>query len=118
MRILVVEDELGSARLLSVILERSGHEVVTEHDGRSGLARAKSFQPDAVISDIGLPQLNGYELAAELRRDEQFKHSLLIAVSGYGQPSDKERAKAAGFDHHMTKPCDIEQLKALLAAAT
>jgi two-component system CheB/CheR fusion protein len=115
MRILVVEDHLDSAKLFSAMLTHYGHEVRTASSGRAGLTQAKTFRPDAIISDIGLPDLTGYEVARGLRKLDNFKDTLLIALSGYGQPLDVETAKAAGFDHHMTKPCNFEQLEALLS---
>ena len=116
MRILVIEDNRDAAVMLTAILTRRGHEVRTAYSGRSGLVQAKVLMPDAVISDIGLPDITGYEIAQELRKDEPFKDTLLIALSGYGQPLDVETAKAAGYDHHMTKPCDIDRLIALLSS--
>ena len=116
MRILVVEDNRDSAAMLTGVLRHAGHEVRTTYSGRSGLIQAKAFQPEAIVSDIGLPDLTGYELAQELRKEERFKETLLIALSGYGQPLDVETAKAAGFNHHMTKPCNIKKLTALLSS--
>jgi two-component system CheB/CheR fusion protein len=115
MRILIVEDHLDSAQLFSAMLAHYGHEVRSASSGRAGLIQAKSYEPEAIIADIGLPDLTGYELAKELRKQERFKSTILIALSGYGQPLDVETAKAAGFDHHMTKPCNFEQLEALLS---
>ena len=116
MRILVVEDNHDSAALLTLLLKKKGYEVRTVHDGRSGLAEAGAFQPDAIISDIGLPDLNGYEFARQLRLIDAFKDTPLIAISGYGQPSDVEKAIDSGFDHHLLKPYGIEELVALLTA--
>ena len=116
MRILVVEDHAELAKLYSAWLMRNGHEVRTVYDGRDAVDQAADFQPDAVISDIGLPELNGYEVAMELRKQEQFKSTLLIALTAYGNPLDVETAKAAGLDHHLTKPCDFQELKALLSS--
>jgi CheY-like chemotaxis protein len=97
------------------MLTHYGHEVRTASSGRAGLTQAKSFQLDVVISNIGLPDLTGYEVARGLRKLDNFKNTLLIALSGYGQRLDVESAKAAGFDHHMMKPCNSERLEALLS---
>ena len=113
---MLVDDNLEAARLMSKLLTRCGHEVLTADNGRSGINQAVTFQPKAVISDIGMPELTGYDLARELRNLEPFKDTLLIALSGYGQPLDVETAITAGFDYHMTKPCDFDQLKALLVS--
>ena len=115
MRILVVEDHADLAKLFSAWLMRNGNEVRTVYSGEAALVEAASFRPDAVICDIGLPDLTGYGVAIELRKQEQYKRTLLIALTAYGRPLDIEAAKAAGFDHHMTKPCDFGELKALLS---
>ena len=116
MRILVVEDHADLAKVFSAWLMHKGHEVRTVYSGGAALVEAASFRPDAVISDIGLPDLNGYGLAIELRKQKQFESTLLIALTAYGRPLDIEAAKTAGFDHHMTKPCDFGELKTLLSS--
>jgi CheY-like chemotaxis protein len=79
------------------------------------LALAASFLPEVIILDIGLPGINGYELASRLRSRPEFGSPLLIALTGYGQEDDRERSRAAGFSHHLTKPADLEELQRLLA---
>ena len=118
MRILLVEDHFDSAQLFTAILKKTGHEVRTVHSGRAGVLEAKSSNPEVIISDIGLPDLNGYELAKQVRAQEQFKTTLMIAITGYGQPEDVDQALAAGFDHHMLKPIDWDKLRRLLDAHT
>ena len=114
MRILLVEDHFDSAQLFTAILKKTGHEVRTVHSGRSGVLEAKSGNPEVIISDIGLPDLNGYELAKQIRAQKQFKDTLMIAITGYGQPEDVDQALAAGFNHHMLKPVDWNKLNGLL----
>jgi len=112
-RILLVDDNTDTANLLVRLLTRRGHLVCTAHDGLAGLQAAHDFQPDIVLLDIGLPGLDGYALARRLRV-EGFAHTLLIAISGYAQESDRTLAREAGFDHHFSKPVDFEDLLALL----
>src|SRR5437667_312179 len=103
-RVLVVEDSWDFAESLRSILEVAGHEIEVVADGEGALAKAMSFRPDIVLCDIGLPgKLDGNAVAAAIRSDPTYGAPYLIALSGYGQPSDKARAQAAGFDRHVTK---------------
>lgn len=115
-RILVVDDNRDAAETLAHLLALQGHEVRTAHDGENGLEVANAWSPDAVLLDIGMPGLDGYEVARRLRAQPATASGdlLLIAVTGYGQPSDVERAREAGFDHHFTKPVDFGELRATL----
>jgi PAS domain S-box-containing protein len=113
LRILVIEDNLDTAKVQELLLKKHGHEVTVAHDGPAGLEAAQAFRPQAVLVDIGLPLLNGYEVASRLR-EQGFSRELLVAVSGYGQLEDRERSRAAGFDHHLVKPVNHEDLLALL----
>jgi CheY-like chemotaxis protein len=114
-RILVIEDNLDSAEVLQTFLEIHGHEISVNYDGANGLENARQNNPDVVICDINLSgDLDGYDVAAELRRNEQTKTIFLIALSGYGRIEDKEKSKAAGFDHHFVKPTDFDALLELL----
>ncbi len=115
LRILVVDDNVDMAKSLGTLLEQAGHTITTAHDGLEALATARSFQPDAIVLDIGLPGLDGYRVAEALRREPAFTHVRLVAVSGYGQDEDRRRAKAAGFDYHLVKPVDLSQLVTALA---
>ncbi len=121
-RILLVEDNLDSAALLAELLGLWGHEVRTVHDGVAALAAAAGFRPDVVLLDIGLPGMDGYEVARRLRKTEAESTGglsgriLLAALTGYGQESDKKKAREAGFDHHFTKPVDLATLRALLGS--
>jgi signal transduction histidine kinase/DNA-binding response OmpR family regulator len=113
-RILVVDDNGDAADATSVLLELSGHEVKTVGDGMDALAAAPIFAPDVVLLDIGLPGMDGYEVAVFLRGLPETRSSCLIALTGYGQPADRARAREAGFDHHLTKPADPDELLAVI----
>ncbi|MGD1895477.1 MAG: CheR family methyltransferase [Phormidesmis sp.] len=114
-RILVIEDQEDSATILEMLLEDMDYQVEIATSGETGLSLAKQFRPDIIISDIGLStEMNGYAVARAIRSDPQLKDVYLIATSGYGQPEDKEFARASGFDEHFTKPIDLEQLSVLI----
>ncbi|HKP13818.1 MAG TPA: PAS domain S-box protein, partial [Blastocatellia bacterium] len=103
LKILVVEDNLDSAEMLAFMLTLRGHQVHVAHNGAEALEAAHTFTPQAVLCDIGLPGMNGYEVAARLRQQAEFKRTALIALTGYGQEEDRRRAREAGFDYHLTK---------------
>jgi len=115
-RILVADDAHDAADALAMLLTVAGHEVQVAHDGRAAVVLAHAFRPDIALLDIGMPELNGYEVAAELRREPWGKRVWLIALSGWGQESDRQRAREAGFDRHFTKPFDPEALDALFSS--
>jgi CheY-like chemotaxis protein/two-component sensor histidine kinase len=115
-RILVVDDNRDAAESTKVLLELGGHEVKMVDDGNQALASASVFAPDVVLLDIGLPMMDGYEVARRLREVAETRASCLIALTGYGQPADRERARAAGFDHHLTKPAAPDALLGLIDA--
>jgi CheY-like chemotaxis protein len=114
LRLLVVDDNVDSAETLALLFRASGHEVQVAHAGDTALTVALEFKPDAVLSDIALPGLSGYELARRLREHPDFRAAALIAVSGFGRDSDRDRSRAAGFDHHLVKPLDYDSLHELL----
>jgi CheY-like chemotaxis protein len=114
-RVLVVDDNRDGAESLGLLLRRIGHEVRIEHDGPSAIEAAEQFDPRVVLLDIGLPKMNGYEVAARMR-ERLGGAVILVAVTGWGQPEDRRRTREAGFDHHMTKPVDFAALKKLLAS--
>ncbi|HEY3568090.1 MAG TPA: CheR family methyltransferase [Thermoanaerobaculia bacterium] len=117
-RCLVIEDNVDAAESLALLLQLSGHEADVAFDGASGVEKARSFRPDVVLCDIGLPGgLDGYGVARAFRSDPALKSAFLIALTGYGQEEDRRRALEAGFDAHLTKPADIEELKRMLARA-
>jgi CheY-like chemotaxis protein len=115
-RILVVEDNHDAAESLREWLELSGNAVVVAHSGPEGLELARSHKPDVVLCDIGLPGMNGYEVATAIRNTDGLRSVCLIAMTGYGLDEDRQRALAAGFDHHLTKPADPWVLDRLLAS--
>jgi CheY-like chemotaxis protein len=114
-RILLVEDHQDGAHTLAVLLERNGHEVRLASDGREALDIALKYKPDVILIDIGLPDINGYEVARALRQNDSFANTALIALSGYATDNDRDRARQATFDHHLAKPVDLEALQTLLA---
>jgi CheY-like chemotaxis protein len=113
-RILVVEDHSDGRDLLRLMLELQGHEVVDASDGPSGFDAAQRMTPDVALIDLGLPGFDGYEVARRLRKTDWGRHMLLVAISGYGQPEDRDRTRDAGFDAHLTKPFDPVQLDTIL----
>ena len=113
-RVLVVDDNIDSADVLTELLRRSGHEVWTAYSGPSALEAAVDHLPNVVLLDIGLPGLNGYEVARRLRQFPGFDNVRLIAMTGYGQEADILLAREAGFDHHLVKPVDFLKVKDLL----
>jgi CheY-like chemotaxis protein len=113
-RILVVDDNVDLARGLARLLEIRGHDVQVAYDGPTGLAKARKSKPEVVLLDIGLPGMDGYQVAAHLRQEETVKDATLIAISGYGQEEDLRLAKEAGFDHHLVKPIASADLFKLL----
>jgi CheY-like chemotaxis protein len=117
LRILVADDERDAVSMLELILRDEGHEVHSVYDGQEVLEAVRSFQPDVVLLDIGMPKLTGYEVARRLR--ERYGEALLlIAVTGWKQGSDRILAQLAGFDHHLAKPYESQALLELLAKAT
>lgn len=114
-RVLLVEDNLDAAHSLRLLLRRLGYVVETVHDGPSALTRAPEFQPQIVLLDIGLPGMDGYEVARRLRALAAGNQPILVALTGYGREEDYRNSREAGFDHHLTKPIQAEELQAMLA---
>lgn len=112
--VLIADDNRDAADSLSLLLQMSGYELHVCHGGREALALARRERPNALVLDIGMPGMSGYELARQIRQEEWGREALLIAVTGWGQQEDRERSRAAGFDHHLTKPVDPDALQALL----
>ncbi len=113
--VLIADDNRDSADSLGMLLELSGHEVVLAHDGLAALAIAADRKPDAALLDIGMPGMDGFQVAAGIRREPWGVDMLLIAITGWGQQDAKRLARSAGFDHHLTKPMDTAVLESLLA---
>ena len=114
-RILVLDDNTDSADLLGVLLERLGNEVRTAYDGEAGVLEAEEFRPEVVFCDIGMPKMNGYEVARHLREQPWSREIVLVALTGWGQVDDRKKSSDAGFDLHLVKPVDPAVLKQLLA---
>lgn len=114
LRVLVVDDNRDAADSLAMLLELTGHEVTTANNGEVALAEAERLTPDVVLLDIGMPGMNGYEVAQRLRETGHGRHAFIVALTGWGQDDDKRRAMEAGFDHHLTKPVDPAILHAVL----
>ncbi|WAK03413.1 hybrid sensor histidine kinase/response regulator [Methylobacter sp. YRD-M1] len=117
LRILVVDDYADAAESLTLLLQAEGHEVETADCGLKALERAQAFRPQVVLLDIGLPDLDGYEVARRLRTLPETREAVLVALTGYGQTEDRERSRSAGFNHHLLKPVNFEKLSDLLASA-
>ncbi len=113
-RILVVDDNEDAAEMLALMLACWGQETQVANDGLSALAAARAFRPDVVLLDIGLPGMSGYEIARHLRELPAAESILLVAVTGWGQDTDKQQSRDAGFDEHLVKPVDPDTLRTLL----
>jgi len=115
LRVMVVDDNVDAAQMLAALLEVQGHAVSVEYDGRGALERARRERPDVLLLDIGLPDMDGYELARCLRAQRESAHATLVALTGYGQNQDRKDAEAAGFDHYLVKPADMDHVNEVLA---
>lgn len=113
-RLLVVDDNKDAAESMSMLLQMWGHVVAYAYDGPSALETAQQWQPEAVILDIGLPGMDGYQVAERLRTLPQGKDAVLIAITGYGQEDDRRRSRRAGIDHHLVKPVAPDTLRMLI----
>ena len=114
-RLLLIEDNPDIGETLSELLQLLGHQVEWANDGLRGVERALSLLPEVALIDIGLPGIDGYEVARRLRKSEPAQSMLLIALTGYGRPEDQRRSLDAGFDAHLVKPVDPDALFALIA---
>jgi CheY-like chemotaxis protein len=110
MRIMVVDDNRDSANSLATLLQLDGHEVEAAYSGPTALERATTFRPAVMLLDIGLPGMDGYELARRLRATPELIGLRLVALTGYGRAEDQQRTQAAGFDDHLVKPVDFPTL--------
>ena len=113
-KVLVIDDSADAAESLALALDILGYDVRTAYDGPAGMAAARSFMPQVILLDIGLPHMNGYEVARLLRSEPCGKDAILVAVTGWGQDKDRQMASDAGFDLHLTKPVDFYELDAVL----
>ena len=114
LRVLIVDDNLDTAQTMAQLLRITGHKTELAHDGIQALERAREVNPEAVVLDIGLPDMDGFELARRLRNEPCCANAVIIAVTGYGQPEYRQRALKAGCDHHLVKPVDLDELKRLM----
>lgn len=113
-RIVVADDNADSAASLAMMLRLLGHEVQTAYDGQQAVEVAATFLPDVMLLDIGMPIMDGYEAARQVRKNLELSNVMLVALTGWGQEDDKRRAEEAGFHHHVTKPIDLAALRAIL----
>ena len=116
-RILVIEDNIDQAQTLAALLSLWGYEVTTANEGTAGIELAETFKPDVVLVDLGLPGISGYEVARRLRKHPELKNACLVAQTGWGDANDRRRTREAGFDHHLLKPLDPEELRSVIAQA-
>jgi two-component system, chemotaxis family, CheB/CheR fusion protein len=114
-RVLVVDDNRDLVRTTSLLLKSQGFEVATAHDGRAAIEKARSFRPDVVLLDIGLPILDGYQVAERLRGDARTKAAMIIAISAYDRDFNATGSQEAAFDHHLVKPVYFDALLALFS---
>jgi CheY-like chemotaxis protein len=114
LRLLVVDDNMDAANSLAMLLRLKGHHVRTAHDGPAALEATQSHRPDLVFLDIGMPGMDGYEVARRLRNNRDLQHTVLAALTGWGQQDDRRRSADAGFDHHLVKPVDSSTIDELL----
>jgi two-component system CheB/CheR fusion protein len=115
--VLVIEDNIDAADALRSALEIDGHDVRVSHDGPAGIAIARTFRPNVIVCDIGLPGMNGYDVARALCADGAVRPAVLVALSGYALPQDRERSEAAGFAYHLAKPPSLCELQRVIAAS-
>jgi CheY-like chemotaxis protein len=115
--VLVVDDSRDGAESLALLLRLKGHDVRVAHDGLAALEAARANRPDLAILDIGMPGMDGYELAQRLREEPGLAKLVLVALTGWGQAEDRRRSQEAGFNHHLTKPADPAALERLLGEA-
>jgi CheY-like chemotaxis protein len=113
-RILIVDDNVDSTLSMAMMLRLFGNSTATAHDGLEALEVAERFRPEVILLDLGMPRLNGYDVARRLRGEAWAEDVLLIALTGWGQEHERRKTMEAGFDHHLVKPVDVEVLKRLL----
>jgi CheY-like chemotaxis protein len=114
LRILIVDENVDAARILGVLCEDMGHECAFAYDGVAALEAARRLQPDVILLDLGLPRMDGFEVARQLRADPAFREVLIIAVTGFASEEDRKRSREVGIDHHLVKPADPAFIESLL----
>ena len=115
---LVVDDNVDTVTTLAMLVRESGYDVRTAYDGTAVLEAALDYRPNVVLLDIGLPGLNGYEVAKQIRQQPALKSTVLVAMTGYGQESDRKTHMRAGFDHHLVKPADFPKVLKILTTVS
>ena len=118
LRVLVVDDNVDAATVLELLLQESGHLVRVAHTGPTGLAAALDYRPHVMLLDIGLPEMDGLEVARQVRQQPALSNIVLVAMTGYGRETERQRSNEAGFDHHLVKPADFGTLEKILAAVS
>ena len=118
LRVLVVDDNVDTVDTLAMIMKELGHDVRKAYDGSTSLETALAYRPHIMLLDIGLPGLDGYQLATRIRKQPTLQDVVLVALTGYGDESARQRSLGAGFDHHLTKPADFNKLKEILATVS
>jgi PAS domain S-box-containing protein len=117
LQVLVVDDNMDAAKILHMLVQESGHRVRMAHTGPAALKAALDDRPDVILLDIGLPLLDGYEVAKRIRQEPKLRDTVLVAITGYEREGDRQRSQQAGFDHHLVKPADFRKVREILAAA-
>jgi len=115
LQVLIVDDNVDAATTLQLLVETMGHQTRIAHTGLAALAAVRGHRPDVMLLDIGLPEIDGYEVARRIRQQSQHRDIVLVAMTGYGQEADRQRAKEAGFDHHLVKPADFAKVRQILS---
>jgi CheY-like chemotaxis protein len=118
LRVLVVDDNVDAANVLKLLVQEAGHLVRMAHTGPTALAAALDYRPDVMLLDIGLPELDGFEVAKRIRQEPLLHDIVLVAMTGYGQAKGRQRMQEAGFDHYLVKPADFEKVRQILAAVS
>ncbi|AME26891.1 hypothetical protein AXG89_29505 (plasmid) [Burkholderia sp. PAMC 26561] len=114
LRILVVDDNVDTAESTAMLVGMLGHTVRTKHDGNSALRAASEFRPNVLLLNIGLPGLNGYEVASRIREQSSLDHTVLVAITGYGHETDRQLGLRSGIDHYLVKPVDFDRMRRIL----
>jgi len=113
-----VDDNVDTVTTLAMLVQESGHDVRKAYDGSTVLEAALDYRPNVVLLDIGLPGLNGYEVAKQLRQQPALQNVVLVAMTGYGRESDRQRSQEAGFDYHLVKPGDFGKVLQILGTVS
>ena len=117
-RVLVVDDNRAAAEMMTLVVRMLGNEVRTASDGQEAIELAAEFLPEVILMDLGMPRMNGFEAARTIRKQGWGQTMKLVALTGWGQETDKQRTKEAGFDHHLVKPAEPAELQRILSLST